>query len=127
MIRVMRHCSLMARCAAVLVAGAVLFPMEAEATASLFEAHCSVCHTLARSEPPRQGPTLENIIGRKAGSIEGFPYSSSVKALNFTWNADNLDRWLIDPQELAADSYMIYRQPDPEIRGAIIAYLQSLQ
>ena len=123
----MRRWSFINRYVVILLAGPALVPIAANATASLFEAHCAVCHTLTRSEPSRQGPSLENIIGRKAGAIEGFPYSSSMKALGFSWNAQNLDRWLIEPQKLASDSYMMYRQPDPEIRRSIIAYLQSLQ
>ena len=123
----MRRRSLFIRYVVILLAGSAWVPIDANATASLFETHCAVCHTLTRSEPSRQGPSLENIIGRKAGSMEGFPYSGGIKALDFNWNAQNLDRWLIEPQKLASDSYMMYRQPDPEIRRSIIAYLQSLQ
>lgn len=94
---------------------------------SLFATHCATCHTIDSSSPSRQGPTLEMIIGRPAGSVENFPYSQSLKDLDVLWNAELLDRWLTNPQAMASDSYMFYKQPDPEIRASIISFLMSLQ
>ena len=39
---------------------------------------CQACHSL---EPGRRtvGPTLRGVIGRAAGSIEGYPYSVAMK------------------------------------------------
>src|SRR5882724_9353273 len=33
--------------------------------AALFKQQCALCHTTNASDPPRQGPTLFNIVGRE--------------------------------------------------------------
>ena len=91
----------------------------------VFIKNCGVCHTLSASEPSRQGPSLNNIIGRKAGAIKTFVYSDGLKAVNWVWSAKILDRWLEDPQSVIPDSYMMYRQSDPKIRQQIIRFLLS--
>lgn len=92
----------------------------------LFVGHCGACHTLNQDQPRRQGPYLGNVIGRQAGAVSGFPYSASVKALGLTWDAESLDRWLENPQHMAADSYMMYQQKDAAVRRSIIDYLSTL-
>ena len=92
---------------------------------SLFRNHCGACHTLSAEEAPRQGPHLANLMGRKAGSVEGFPYSSDLAGLDVQWSAENLDKWLASPQSMAANSYMIYQQKDAGIRQSIIKFLET--
>ena len=61
------------------VAAAVLITMVAgtPAGAKLFKNQCAACHTLHAAEPKRQGPTLEGVVGRKAGAIADFHYSAA--------------------------------------------------
>jgi cytochrome c len=94
---------------------------------ALFEKNCGACHVVAKSEPPRQGPHLEGVVGRHAGKIENFPYSNGLKAATFDWTPEKLDQWIADPQSLIQDSYMMYKQADPAIRIAIIGYLATLK
>ena len=77
--------------------------------------------------PPRQGPYLAGVAGRKAGKIENFPYSNGLKAATFDWTPERLDQWITDPQSVIADSYMMYKQADPAIRSSIIGYLVTLK
>lgn len=98
---------------------------SAQADEALYTQHCGICHTLNPDESPRQGPHLAGVIGRKAGSLESFPYSNSVKSLGITWDADSLDRWLQSPADMASDTYMMYQQPDAEIRSVIVRYLST--
>ena len=99
------------------------FNAEADEGRALFLKNCAACHTLAFEEPRRQGPPLAKIIGRKAGSIENFPYSDGLKAAQWVWSVDNLGSWLENPQSVVPDSYMLYRQKDPNIREKIINFL----
>jgi cytochrome c len=94
--------------------------------ATLFKQQCATCHTTNPSDPPRQGPDLVNILGRPAGKAEGFPYSPGFAQANFVWDEARLDAWLADPQAVIPGAVMPYRQPKPEIRGALIAYLKEL-
>ena len=58
---------------------------------------CGACHSL---EPGRNmiGPSLGGIIGRKAGTEQGFTYSSAMKQANITWTPETLATYLADPQ-----------------------------
>jgi len=109
---------------AVAAIGVIAAPLVC-ADEALFVQHCGVCHTLNPDDPPRQGPHLSNIIGRKAGAIEGFPYSGGLKSLGFNWDAEHLDQWIANPQLMASDSYMMYRQQDAAIRKKIVQFLAT--
>jgi cytochrome c len=93
---------------------------------SLFKQQCASCHTTRLSDPPRQGPTLVDIVGRPAGKVEGFRYSPGFATADFVWDENKLDAWLTNPQALIAGAIMPYRQPRAEIRGALIAYMKEL-
>lgn len=94
---------------------------------ALFKQQCATCHSINNSNPPRQGPTLFNIVGRKAGRIEGFRYSSGFAQVDFAWSESKLDAWLTDPQAVIPGSIMAYRQAKPEIRAAIVGYLRGVR
>src|SRR3977135_4282134 len=66
--------------------------------AALFKQQCALCHTTNASDPPRQGPTLFNIVGRDAGTAEGFRYSAGFADAKFKWDEGKLDAWLAHPQ-----------------------------
>src|SRR5262252_2063252 len=94
--------------------------------ATLFKQQCATCHTTNLSDPARQGPSLFNIIGRRAGAVEGFHYSAGFARADFAWDETTLDSWIANPQGMIPGSVMVYRQARPEIRAAIIAYLREL-
>ena len=93
---------------------------------TLFKQQCATCHTNNLTDPVRQGPSLFGIVGRRAGSVEGFHYSASLAKADFTWDEARLDAWMINPQEMLPGAVMTYRQAKPQIRAAIIAYLKEL-
>lgn len=94
--------------------------------ATLFKQQCATCHTTTLAEPVRQGPPLVKIVGRRAGSVEGFHYSPGFAKADFTWDDAKLDGWLTNPQEQIPGAVMAYRQAKPEVRAAIINYLKEL-
>ena len=93
--------------------------------AALFRAQCATCHTLNPADGPRQGPTLAGVVGRKAGSVPGFKYSAGFATADFVWDPTRLDQYLANPQAVVEGAVMPYRQANPAIRAAIIAYLQE--
>jgi cytochrome c len=118
-------------CGAVLIAqmAAAQMPLPAAKPpdgATLFKQQCAVCHTMNLTDPVRQGPSLFNIVGRRAGSVDSFHYSAAFAKADFVWDDAKLDAWISNPQELIPGSVMAYRQAKPEIRAAIIAYLKEL-
>jgi cytochrome c oxidase assembly protein subunit 11 len=87
----------------------------------LFAERCTACHAL---DSNKFGPMLEGVIGRKAGSVPGYPYSPALKSAGVIWSAENLDRWLTNPQQFIAGVRMPIRVLEPTSRRDIIAYLQ---
>jgi cytochrome c len=94
--------------------------------AMLFKQQCAVCHTTNASDPARQGPSLFNIVGREAGTAEGFRYSPGFATAKFKWDEQKLDAWLVDPQAVIPGAIMPYKQAKSELRMAIVSYLKEL-
>ena len=95
--------------------------------ATLFKQQCATCHTSNETDPVRQGPSLFNLVGRRAGTVDGFKYSAGFAKADFVWDEARMDAWITNPQEMIPGSVMAYRQARPEVRAAIIAYLQELK
>jgi cytochrome c len=92
--------------------------------AQLFGRACGACHSLAPGQH-RTGPSLAGVVGRKAGSAEGFHrYSPSLQASGVVWEGTTLDAWIADPQAFIPGTRMGFRGlPDPQARADLIAYL----
>ena len=93
--------------------------------ATLFRNQCGTCHTIAASEPRRQGPALGGIVGRKAGHADGFKYSAGFARADWSWDAARLDAWLTNPQSVIPGTIMVYRQANAATRDAIINWLKE--
>ena len=86
-------------------------------------ARCAVCHAL---EPGvnRLGPSLDGIVGRKAGALAGFRYSPAMKASGLTWTPENLDRFIAAPHAVIPGTNMAFADvSQPEDRADLLAYL----
>src|SRR5260370_35629741 len=94
--------------------------------AALFKQQCATCHTTNLSDATRQGPSLFGIIGRRVGTSEGFHYSADFAKADFVCDEARLDAWMINPQAMIPSAVMPYRPSKPEIRAAVIGYLQEL-
>jgi cytochrome c len=88
------------------------------------EARCIACHSVTTD---RIGPRHAGIVGRRAGSVTGFEYSPALARSGLVWNADLLDRWLRNPEDVVPGQRMGFRLGDPQIRADIVAYLATLQ
>ena len=89
-----------------------------------FEKRCSGCHGL---DNVKAGPRLRGVFGRPAGKEPGFPYSQSLKGAQFIWDERMLDKWLTDPESMAADTDMAFRLGDEGERAKIIGYLKKVR
>src|SRR5882724_12737217 len=50
---------------------------------TLFKQQCATCHATNLTDPVRQGPSLFDIIGRRAGTVDGFHYSAGFAKADF--------------------------------------------
>lgn len=86
---------------------------------------CASCHSL---EPGVHltGPSLANLWGKKAGSIEDFVrYSKALKAAGIVWDENTLNAWLAHPEKFVPGNYMVFRGiENDKDRGDLIAFLR---
>ena len=68
---------------------------------------CMACHAVEAGKN-KLGPSLHGVIGRKAGTVEGYKYSDAMKASNLTWNEETIAKFLADPKGTVAGSKMIF-------------------
>ncbi len=57
----------------------------------IYQGRCSNCHSNKAGETAF-APTLYGLIGRKAGGLEGFPYSEKLQNLDFVWSNEFTQR-----------------------------------
>jgi cytochrome c2 len=89
----------------------------------VFEKRCGGCHSPERD---KEGPRLRGVYGRVSGSVETFKYSDALKKARITWNAESLDKWLIDPDKLIPDNDMAFHVEKADERREVIAYLKEI-
>lgn len=90
----------------------------------LFRSRCASCHSLEAGQN-RIGPSLNGVIGRKAGSVEGARYSAGLRDLGITWDAGQIDRFLANPRAMVAGTTMAIAVTNAADRAALTAYLES--
>lgn len=81
---------------------------------------CKICHVL--DEPTnRMGPYLVGIIGRQAGTAEGFKYSDAMKESGVVWNDETLAAYLADPRAYIPGNRMFFPglKQEEEIRDLL--------
>lgn len=104
--------------------GAALADGDAEAGKKVFN-KCKVCHAL-EAGVNKVGPSLAGVVGRPAGTVEGFNYSDAMKSAGITWDAATLDQYLADPKGFIPGNKMAFVGLKKEKeRQDVIAYLQS--
>ncbi len=89
---------------------------------------CVACHYADKTDN-KVGPTLKGVIGRQAGSIEGYRFSSAMTEAGkggLVWTKENLLNFLHNPQAMVKGTRMasIKIKDDNEIDD-LIAYLQD--
>ncbi len=90
-------------------------------------AKCKACHSLKEGEN-KVGPSLAGVIGRTAGSVEGFKYSEAMKNSGITWTEDALKKYLEKPKDFVPGNKMVFAGIKKEDeREDIIAYLKSVE
>jgi cytochrome c len=97
---------------------------DADAGQRLFQQRCGACHQIATTRNG-VGPHLQGIIGRAAGSVEGFSYSRALSESAITWDDAGLDAYLANPTAMVRGTRMTQRFNSAEERRAIIAFLNS--
>ena len=87
---------------------------------------CKACHQIGPTAKNAVGPVLNGVVGRPAGSYEGYQYSSANKNSGITWTVDMLQKYLAAPQKVVVGTKMAYPGlHDPQKINDVIAYLDQ--
>lgn len=106
-----------------MVATAAAQAQEVSAGERVF-GQCRACHQVGETARNGIGPQLNGLLGRKAGSLEGYAYSPANKASEIVWGPDTFREYIKDPKAKIPGTKMIYAGLKEDVRIAdLIAYL----
>jgi cytochrome c len=87
---------------------------------------CKACHRVGEAAKSNVGPTLNGVVGRKAGTLEGFNYSDAMKNSGLTWDEATLTEYLKSPKAKVPGTKMAYAGLKDDTKIAdVIAYLKQ--
>ena len=66
---------------------------------------CKACHQIGKNAV---GPNLTGVIGRKAGTVEGFTYSEAMKNSGITWDEASFKDYIADPKKKVPGNKMVF-------------------
>ena len=86
---------------------------------------CKACH-YADKEKNKTGPYLVDVIGRKAGSIDGYKYSKAMRESQLVWDEATLTAYLKAPKKFLKGTKMAFAglKKEADIKN-VIAYLKT--
>ena len=87
---------------------------------------CLACHMVGEDAKTRVGPVLNGLIGRKAGTYEGYSYTDANKNSGLVWDEATLAQYLKNPKAMIPGTKMVFPglRKDEEIDN-LIAYLKQ--
>ena len=99
---------------------------DAKKGAKIFKAKCAQCHTIEKGGVTKQGPNLNGVIGRGAGTSGGFTYSEAMKSSDITWSEAHLAQYLTNPKSYVPGNKMVFPgiKKDQE-KADLIAYIKE--
>jgi len=87
---------------------------------------CVACHAIGPGAKKKVGPPLNGVIGRAAGSAEGFKYSKAMKNSGITWDEENFLEYIANPKKKIPGNKMIFPGiKDEDDREDLFAYVSQ--
>lgn len=90
---------------------------------------CQACHQVGLEAKHRVGPYLNDIYGRRAGTLEGYNYSKAMVAAGqagLVWDEAGLSAYLEDPKKAVPGTRMNYRGlRHADDRRALVAFIRQ--
>src|SRR3954464_15962381 len=89
-------------------------------------AQCRACHQIGENAKNAVGPVLNGVIGRPAGSVEGYSYSAANKGSGLTWDEATFRDYIKDPRAKVPGTKMVFAGVKDEKRVSdLLAYLKQ--
>jgi len=92
-----------------------------------FMRKCSICHALTPGASRKAGPTLHDLFGRRAGTVQGYNYSPILTGADIIWSDDSIGALFdLGPDHYIPGSKMpMQRITAKEDRDDLIAFLKT--
>lgn len=105
----------------------VALAQDAAAGEAVFQ-RCTGCHSIGEDAEHRMGPALNGVLGRTAGTAEGYNYSAAMVAAGaagLVWTHATLRQFLLAPRAYVEGTKMSF----PGLRSSaeienLLAYLE---
>ncbi len=89
-------------------------------------AQCRACHQVGENAKNAAGPVLNGLLGRKAGTVEGYNHSPANKNSGLTWDEATFTDYIKDPKAKVPGTKMVYAGLKDEQRiNDLVAYLKQ--
>jgi cytochrome c len=89
----------------------------------LYAKECAACHSLSAN---KDAPLHCGLVGRKAGTVPGFPYSEAMRSSGLVWDDKTLDEFITAPYIVLPGTIMGFPGfSDATDRADVIAYLKQ--
>lgn len=87
---------------------------------------CRPCHMVGETAKNGVGPVLNGLIGRPAGSVEGYNYSAANKNSGLTWDEATFLEYIAAPAAKIKGTKMAFAGvKDPNEAANLLAYLKQ--
>jgi cytochrome c len=89
-------------------------------------APCKACHQIGENAKNAVGPILNGLIGRKAGTVEGYNYSPANKNSGLTWDEATFTEYIQNPKAKVPGTKMTFPglKDEQKIKD-LLAYLKQ--
>jgi len=87
---------------------------------------CAACHSKTEAEGNKVGPHLEDIVGRKIATVDGFTYSKELSSQDGVWDEELLNKWIEKPRSVFPKTSMAFAGiPKESDRKILIEYMKG--
>jgi cytochrome c len=97
--------------------------------AELWQTECAACHEMGDGAEHSIGPHLNRVFDRRAGALDGFDYSASIRRMGadgLHWDFRTLDAYISNPYTLVSGTRMSYPGlEDAQDRADLIAFIRE--
>lgn len=115
--------------AALVVAGPFNTHAQDVAAGESSSRKCLACHSIGEGAAHRLGPVLNGVLGRVAGTQDGYVYSNVMReagADGLVWTEETLSLFLDNPRQFLPGTAMAFIGiADDAERANVIAYLRT--
>ena len=92
-----------------------------------FMRKCSICHTLTEGSARRAGPSLYDVFGRRAGTVEDYRYSDALTGSSIIWDETTINALFdVGPDLYIPGTKMpVQRITGAQDRADLVTYLRE--